>query len=198
MITFSFGLSLEFWVNAEKKDDTFCAGVDLICQHFRSLRGDGWATNIFFHFCHTNCSTKLNSSIWEAWVVLIKTRGKNHKIGVQFEPQPPVFSFPGTVWPWCKWGHGERKMGGGHISGTMNAMPDKAILSTPQQPQSARENGLLFASLSLHSRATAEAVARLQCRNDFPSASLRRGTGKPTNCPLARALPLTPQGALPL
>lgn len=82
---------------------------------------------------------------------------------------------------------------------TMNAMPDKAILSTPQEPQSARENGLLFASLSLHSRATAEAVARLQCRNDFPGASLRRGTGKPTNCPLARALPLDPtRGLCPL
>ena len=119
-----------------------------------------------------------------------------HKICTFVQPQPPVFSFTRTAWPCLEQGRGERK-NGRHC--TLNSPPNESHLSTPQEPQSASENGLLFASLSLHSRATAEAVARLQCRNDFPGASLRRGTGKPTNCPLARALPLDPtRGLCPL
>lgn len=87
----------------------------------------------------------------------------------------------------------------------MNAMPDKASLSTPQEPQSARENGLLFASLSLHSRATAEAVARaraeavarLHIRCELLEPTRKRAVLKARrNALLQGRCPLTPQKGL--
>jgi hypothetical protein len=112
-----------------------------------------------------------------------------------FNHNRPFFLSPARL------GHGAKRDGGkkNWRHGSRERIPNPRCIATTQGRRSSRPVGLLFASLSLHSRATAEAVARLQCRNDFPCASLRRGTGKPTNCPLARALPLDPtMGRCPL